>query len=323
MCIVRIPSISSQRVTGAHALLSAKGYGRPRMATVPNAKVYMVPLIDVNWVAFGPLDPARGYIVEPPPVDQSARETERLCELMVSLVGGRFVLSPHSGTYNRIAFYEGDFVEIYQSAIAKGAEVSIHLHEEIKGGRTQYDDVEHMRKVFLDCKHALERAGIKPNSYRGGLYAYPSYFTSILEENGICIDFSCAPGVNEPSRHAVWPASALTGYYLPRESHGLSSDDQPLSNVFEIPIGADGSGAASQNFLFVERSDIQNLQRIWDAIVKRAELGDRPQIVHSLFHTSSIVFPEQVEKYQRFLDYARTHDGVVVKPSTAAWCFKR
>jgi hypothetical protein len=276
-----------------------------------SADVYLVPVIDVNWIAFAPLDPAKGYRVEPPPIEQSAQETDALCRLLVDLVGGKYVLTPHSGTYNRIAFYQDAFLDIYRRAIADGAEVALHLHEEFSGGKTRYGEVEHVRTVFQACRRALIGAGIQPTSYRGGQYAFPPYMASLLQENNIFIDLSCAPGVNQPSRFADWPADKLNAWYL-------ANDEQSArAKVFEIPMGADGAGNQPANFLFIERVDLDDLKRIWRTIASRTASEGRPQFVHVLFHTSSIALSDQIEKYKRFMAHTAANGGQFVTPTEA------
>jgi hypothetical protein len=87
--------------------------------------------------------------------------------------------------------------------------------------------------------------------------------------------------------------------------------------VLEIPIGSDGNGAAYRNILHVEQSDLDNLVRILDTIVARAEREERPQLVHCLFHTGSVGRAEWIERYRRFLDLVPKHRGQFVTTAEA------
>ena len=291
------------------------------MSSLSDAKVYMVPLIDVNWLTFAPFDPARDFRIDPPKVEQSIGETRELCGILKDLTGGKSVLTPHSGTYCRTAYYEGEMIEVYSESVANGGELAIHLHEEIKGGGVRFGEADHIRSVFLDCKQKYEQAGLSANSYRGGHYAYACFMNELMEANEIHIDFSCCPGLHEPTREAVWDNALFSGYYLPQDPRTKIDGHERLSKVFEIPIGSDGQGAAYPNILHVEQSELANLQRIWQVIIQRAETEGKAQIIHSLFHSGSMGRAEYVERYKRFLDFTSQNGGAFVTPSEAKRIF--
>lgn len=279
--------------------------------TVNNPDILLVPLIDVNWLVYAPFDRARDYRIDPPDVAKSIGETRSLCRQMGGLTGGKYILTPHSGTYCRTGYYEGEMLEIYAEAVAEGGELCVHLHEEIKGEGTRYGEPDHITTVFLDCKKRLEAADISPVAYRGGHYAYAPFMNRLLEESGIFIDCSCAPGMNYPDRQAIWTEAELSGYYLPDDPRSPRAGQTP-SKVFEIPIGSDGEGSAYANILHVEQSDLGNLKRIWGVIRERARRSGEAQIVHSLFHTGSVGQPELVERFQRFLEFVPGNGGTFV-----------
>jgi len=286
-----------------------------------NASIYLVPLIDVNWLVYAPFDPGRDFRVDPPKVAQSIGETRQLVREMRDLTGGRLILTPHSGTYCRTGYYEGEMLEVYREAVDAGGEVAVHLHEEIKGQGTRYHERDHMQAMFAECKGRLQAAGIEPVAYRGGHYAYHPFMNRLLPENGVFIDCSCAPGLNEPTREAIWTHAATSADYLP-ENPRLPSSGQRRSSVFEIPIGCDGEGAAYRNLLHVEQSDMANLTRIWDVLRARADREGRPQIVHSLFHTGSVGKPEWMERYREFLAMVPRRGGVFVTTLEAKQIFE-
>ena len=189
------------------------------MVAAPSQEdVRLLPVIDVNWLVYAPFDPNRDFRVDPPKVGQSIGETQRLCRMLRDLTGGKYLLTPHSGTYCRTGYYEGEMLDVYREAAADGGELAIHLHEEIKGAGTRYTDEKHVTEVFLDCKERLERAGITPIAYRGGHYAYTAFMNELLARSDIFIDCSCSPGANHPRREAIWVHAETSGYYLPNES---------------------------------------------------------------------------------------------------------
>lgn len=278
--------------------------------------VYLVQIIDVNWVRFAPIDPARGYMVEPPPVEQCLAETDMTCRELTGLVGGKYVITPHSGLYNRKAFYEGAFLDVYRRAIENGAELAIHLHEEIQYGGSKYGDAEHVLGVVGDLKRDLDAAGIPVVGYRGGYHAYADHLTPFLEEHGLFADFSCLPGLNAAEGFADWRGVPFSAFYLGRRSHRAVAG-AARSRVLEIPMGCDGLGTEKRNHLYVEASDLDTLKDIWRAIADRARASGRPQIVHALFHTSSTAIPDLYEKFQRFVDHATANGAEFVTASEA------
>jgi hypothetical protein len=274
-------------------------------------RIYLVPVVDVNWLVYAPFDPGRDFRVDPPNVEQSIKDTRRLNAEMRDLADGKFILTPHSGTYCRTGYYEGEILDVYCEAVAGGAEVAVHLHEEIKGVGTRYAEWDHVSAVFSDCKARLEAVGIHPVAYRGGHYAYHPFMNRMLEENGIFADYSACPGMNYPEREAIWTEAELSAAYLP-ENPRAPWMGQRRSKVLEIPIGSDGLGSTYKNILHVEQSELDNLTRVWDAIVARAEAEGRPQVVHCLFHTASVGEPKWLERYRRFLDMVPRRRGQFV-----------
>jgi len=276
--------------------------------TDQSADVLLVPVIDVNWLTFAPFDPKRGFRIDPPDVARSIGEVRALDRAMAGLTGGIYVLTPHSGTYCRTGYYEGEMLDVYREAVAGGAELAVHLHEEIKGGGVRFGEEPHMRAVFADCARRLRRAGIEPVAYRGGHYAYAPFMNRVLADNGIAIDLSCAPGMVHPDREAVWTTAAPSGFYLPENPRARPGGGR-TSAVFEIPIGADGAGADYANLLHVEQSELDNLQRIWGVIRARARAEGRPQIVHVLFHSGSMGRDAWVERFKRFMAWVPENGG--------------
>ncbi|WP_316980126.1 polysaccharide deacetylase family protein [Shumkonia mesophila] len=288
------------------------------MPGIEQARVYLVPVIDVNWLTFAPFDPGRGYRVDPPKIEQSIGETDRLVGLMNELTDGRYVLTPHSGIYCREAFYEAPFVDIYRSGVARGAEIAVHLHEEVKGVGVRFGEVDHVREMFALCCRKLEAAALPFSSYRGGHYAYAPFMNALLEEHGIFIDLSCLPGLNEPTREAVWVNAKFSGYYQPDDP--CAANDS-ASKVFEIPMGCDGQGTGYTNILHIEQSNLDNLKRIWVIVRDRAAAEGRAQIVQCLFHTASVGRQDYVDRLKGFFDHVVRNGGVLTRPSEAKLIF--
>ncbi|MDJ0933338.1 hypothetical protein [Breoghania sp.] len=62
-------------------------------------RIYVVPVIDVNWLTFAPFDPGRNFKVDPPDVPQSTSDTRHIAGMLRNMTDGKFLLTPHSGTY--------------------------------------------------------------------------------------------------------------------------------------------------------------------------------------------------------------------------------
>jgi len=285
-------------------------------------RVYLVPIVDVNWLVFAPFDPGRDFRIDPPDPDQALIDLVNLMPILRDLTDGKYVLTPHSGTYCRDAFYEGALASLYRDACAGGADVAIHLHEEIKGAGTRFGERDHMSAMMDHCGELLARAGINPVAYRGGHYAYAPFMNDLLERTGILVDYSCAPGMNYPDREAIWAQAPLTATMLPKNPTAPWAG-QKTANVLEIPIGSDGLGSAYGNILHVEQSDLENLLRIWDVLVKRAEDSGAPQIVHCLFHTASVQDKAWLDRYQRFLAEVSARKGQFVTSVEARGLYER
>ena len=129
------------------------------------------------------------------------------------------------------------------------------------------------------------------------------------------VSIDCGP-IPEDSLLAVGAEAALSAGYLP-ENPRAPWAGQRRTKVLEIPIGSDGLGSRYQNILHIEQSDLDNLTRIWDALVARAEAEGRPQIVHALFHTGSTGKPEWVDRFHRFLDLVPRRRGQFITTSEA------
>ena len=281
--------------------------------------VYLVPLVDVNWFEFAPMDANRGFIAEPPPVAKCADEVAACVDEFRALSDGKVVYAVHSGTYCRRAFYEEPFLSEYRRAIAAGGEVCLHTHEEIAGKGTRNSESDHVLQVIRDRKADLDHAGITATSYRGGHFAYMDYLTPFLEAERIWIDFSAAPGFNKPAWDAVWTDAPFSAFYLNRENHLRPAANGEASTVLEIPLGADGSGTDPVNYLYTDESTLDDLKRVWDLIRQRATR--QPQFVHSLFHSSSMSRPEVLEKFRRFMDHVAKNGGRFVNPTEAKSAF--
>ncbi len=221
-------------------------------------------------------------MAEPPPVALCAEELSRVVAWMRGFLEGQYVLAVHTGTYCRDEFYAEPFLGSYRQAVA---------------------------------------GGVRATTYKGGHFSFPAYMTGILEGAGLLAALSCAPGYQESACDAEWVGAPLGGGYLALENPALDEGQGTRSGVFEIPLGNSGEGPDDANTLYNEKVETDRLIAVYDAIADRARRLGRPQFVHYLFHNTSITEPFYLERFQRVIDHARGHGGVVATPSAAKAAF--
>ncbi len=294
------------------------------MASQEDALVYVVPSLDVCWANFAPMRQHRGFVAEPPPVAQCCDELGRVVDQIGPFLEGQYVLAVHTGAYNRDAFYREPFLDHYRRAVAQGAGIAIHPHEEIRAKGTGHITEDYMRAMVQQRKAELLVGGVTPTAYKGGHFSYPPYMTRILEEEGLHVDFSAAPGYSEPRCDANWEGVPAEGGYLCYEDPTWPAGRGTRSAVLEMPLGNDGMGAVEEvNTLYNEKTDLANLLRVWDAIVAQARAARRPFFVHYLFHNTSIAESRWLDQFRRVIDHARKNHGVVASPATAKAAYDR
>jgi hypothetical protein len=279
--------------------------------------VYFVPLLDMTWASFAPLDASKDYRTGPLPMELCEKEAAASVDFMKERVGDHFVYALHTGTYCRDGFYKEPFLRHWKRAASFGAEFLVHPHEEIARKGTRYGERVHMEEVTRTGLEMLRAEGIEPVGYRGGHYAYANFMTAILEDLGLHLDFSSAPGIDQPAWEATWRNAPFSAYNLCRENKTAVRCEGAASRVIEVPLGADGKGGDNRNLLYLdnEHTDFETLKSVWDAIVARGREAGRPQVIHTLFHTISMSAPVMKERFDRFLDYARRNGGTTLKAS--------
>jgi hypothetical protein len=289
--------------------------------------VYAVPVVDVTWTSFGPINPKRNYSAGPIPMQLCEEEAVGTLEMMRRTVDGRFVISPQTSFWAPDTFYRDPFMAVWKEAVQGGAELCIHTHAELGHQRgTLNGDPEHMSTVIKARLADCLEAGVRPPSYRGGLYAYANFLTPLLEELHLWIDYSAAPGFNQPDREAAWIGAPTSGSYLcpVDRTHGPDCG-HAKSRIFEIPLGSDGVGTDNTRLLYVdfESTTLENLTRTWDVIAERSRQTGQPQFIHFLIHTITASNRKMQERYKRFLDHARTHGGETVTGQEAKGIYEK
>ena len=277
--------------------------------------VYFVPVIDISWERFGPLNPRKKYSHSPPDMAECAGQCSRVLDLVSELYDGQCGVAVHTGTYCRDGFHSPEFMRIWKTCETRGGEILLHTHEEIASVGTHNSDEDHMIRVINSQCETLKRANISPVGYRGGLYGYAPFLTSFLEKLGILMDFSAAPGVERPDRAAYWKSSPFSAWYLDRKT--LYPGGTEPGGVLEIPLGANGQGSDNSDLMYIDYdlASQESVIKLWDLVIQRARTENCVQYIHTLFHSFSVDVPVCVERYKRFTEYALTHGGEAATPS--------
>jgi hypothetical protein len=179
-----------------------------------------------------------------------------------------------------------------------------------------------MEAIVSRKRDELVSAGIQPSAFRMALGAFDDAIPSILEQEGIYVDLSASPGLDRWYWNAYWRDTPYSAYYLCPVHYKHADCSHPKTKVLEIPMGNDGLGDSfSENFLYNEAGTLAKNQRVWDAIVQRAEAAGRPQFVYMICHLSTMAHPDIAETLTNLLQYAQSRGGLAVTPSEARRVF--
>lgn len=188
---------------------------------------------------------------------------------LARLVGGKFIHFVHTSPLVRDFFLQPDFIKLWKKIEATGGEVGVHCHEEELYKDWYYDDPAKMEKTINFLYESLTNAGLTPKSYRGGYMTFSHKTIPILEQNGIFLDYSCAPG-----RHMIKNNALVSDWRnAPTNVYRMSYDDKAKigdSRVFEIPLG-----------IYIEQ---QSLWSVWTKL-RQLRKNKGTTIVSVLAHT--------------------------------------
>ena len=286
-----------------------------------STQVLLVPYMDGAWAGFDPLSPEVGYSAPPFSLTEVTENMKAALQLMGELAGGRFVFGAHTGVYCREPFYEEPLLGHYRELVEHGAEIAVYPHEEIVGEGTIVTSTRHMRKIITEKTQQLRDAGIEPTSYRGGYCAYDPALTAILEEVGIDVDLSAAPGQVNPQWSEEWADALPSAYYLCAEDPYHGACGHRKSGVLEIPMGWDGDGTSWAANYLNEDSTLDSMKRTWERILARAEESGEQQIVYFMTHLFAVADATLLSRCRGILEHAAANGGRIVAPSEAKAAF--
>lgn len=287
--------------------------------------IFISFLIDCNWYGFSPLKSSSvfanvGHSVGTPVVSEVSQNIETALELVSRALGGKCNWSILSHPDYRRFLYEQPFLDYWKEALHRGGELSLHPHEDIPGVRSRIKETEYMRTVLEDLQETMNRVNLSPNSFRSGYFGRNDELTEVLLDLGLTVDYSAAPGYQEPSVDSDWREAPSNGGFLQLgNAASYGPRNATSTSVFMIPLGWDGKGGSfSKNYLFNEAADLETLKKVWLAIRDRLEIETRPLFVQYLFHLSAMVEPRFIQRVEDFANYLQANGGIFINGSEAA-----
>ncbi len=156
--------------------------------------------------------------------------------LAARVLDGKLIHFIHTSSRARDFFLQPEFIRKWREIEGQGGDVGVHCHEDDPGRAYYHDDPGKMEAAISFFADALEENNLRPIAFRGGYMGFSSATISILEENGIFLDFSC-----DPDRYlkdgdllvSDWRGAPDNFYRMSYEDHRRPGK----SRVFEIPLG--------------------------------------------------------------------------------------
>jgi hypothetical protein len=172
-------------------------------------------------------------------------------------VGGKFVHFVHTSPLVRDFFLRPELIAVWKAYEASGGEVGVHCHEEDLYTAWYYADADRMAPVIRNMAAGLRQAGLSPAAYRGGFMAFGPAVIPLLEQNGLQLDCSCAPG-----RHLVTNGQLVSDWRgAPENIYRLDYQDHRkpgTSRVLELPLG-----------VYIERQSLLGVWKTCRALARR------------------------------------------------------
>lgn len=241
----------------------------------------------------------------PPP--DAALMAQRFRDLMsaVAEAGAPAVVTLHTSPRHRSVFLGAPYLEAWRACLDAGLALALHPHEDLPGGGNRYGDAAHLAGVVREALAVARRAGLAVTAFRSGGFAWNPALPEILDDAGIRLDLSPAPGLRAPDRNIDWPPQPEAAIH-------------PGTGVLAVPIGWSGAGSdLDRDYLFVERMDLPRLAAVWDRIRDRVQRTGRPALCNLLSHGFGLSDPALRALSLRFLDHVRARGGALIPAAEA------
>ncbi len=239
--------------------------------------LYFIFTVDGDWKEYFNVNLPEDERVPRTGVMQSLIEQE--IEVARRNLNGKFIHFIHTSARARTFFLNEPFTGYWRQIIEDGGDIGIHCHEDDPYRAYYFHDIPRMRDAISKQVTILRRHGLSVCAYRSGWLAFSSDLIPVLEENGLCFDFSC-----EPERYLVdgqnlvsdWRGAPTSLYRMSYHNHRETGD----SRVFEIPIGVSGG-----QYLYFEKSDARTIEEAAYNLKAESAKINRDIIVSVLTHS--------------------------------------
>jgi len=283
-------------------------------------KIYLVPTIDTDPRFYNGnyVKGEKEIIDDDLPYEKWS--IEKAIKIATQVMNGKAVFMIHTSPFFRSKFYRAPFINLWEEVLAIGGELALHPHEDKAGGGTYYYDKRHMERVINEFTLKIRNLGLPLNIFRSGYYAWSPYIPHILEKLDYKIDISCAPGIVNSNRDVNWSNAPRYAHYYNEQNKNQNNCKTPF---FVIPLGWDGKGHRfEENYLFSEKGSLNSLCRVWDTLAEE-EASSFPKIVSFLYHTFALNNESVCNRITRFIEYVRSHNGIILTASEAKELYDR
>jgi hypothetical protein len=198
-------------------------------------------------------------------------------KLASDVLNGRFIHFVHTSPRARDFFLQPEFILKWREIEGGGGNVGVHCHEDDPQLAYYHNNPKKMEESIDFLAGVLDEKGLKASSFRGGYMGFSPTTIPILEENGIFLDFSCAPG--RYLRHGDLLVSDWRG--APENFYRMSYEDHRRpgkSRVFEIPLG-----------IYIETTSLLNIWKKARELRKRQGDTIVSVLAHSYDFKSSLM----------------------------------
>lgn len=238
--------------------------------------LYFVLSIDGDWAE---------YFSSRLPVAERYPDKNTLCRLIrheiyvTSGIKGKFLHFVHTSPTSRDFFTQPELIALWKEIQANGGSVGVHCHHESLFDQDHAVHQTKKRDAITSLTKKLTEHGLNPISYRGGYLSFSAEDIPFLEENGLCIDFSCDPGrhlVQNGTLFSDWQGAPTNYYRMAYEDHRTPG----TSKVIEIPLGKTDTDS-----LYIDNVSLWSIWKCARDLAKRSKKETKPIIVSALTHT--------------------------------------
>ena len=267
---------------------------------------------------------------DPDPVDTPAdndavlKKYRIIQQLINERCNGKAVISVHSSPLYRERFIQSPFVDFWKEWTLGGGDLVLHMEEDVYAlpenrstSSTGFENLEIVEQAMRETLSALSIEGLACRAYRGGSNSMTPKIAEILTELGISVDLSCAPGLIWKERAVNWASAPLSGYFMSMQSPSRASDSGGQGPLLEIPLGWDGvidgdsaPRKPNHHYLANESSTYEDLCRVWNVILERADNTGNHQAVSLLSHTYTAKTARFYSQLDTFLQFVTTNRGI-------------